>query len=173
MNGRSTDPHAPLRDDVRRLGELLGQVLSEQGGPELLDAVERIRALAKSDRATDPGAVSQLADALSEVPVEQAVPLARAFSMFLSLSNVAEQYHRLRRRREYRANPDAPAQRGSFEDCFERVIAAGARWECARRERNSRHRHRERGNWLWPGATYRAASFEAGSPSLRERAAAE
>ncbi len=121
----STDHHAPLREDVRRLGDLLGRVLSEQGGPELLDTVEKVRALSKADRAADPGAASQLSKALSDVPADHALPLARAFSLFLSLSNIAEQHHRLRRRRDYRADPDAPAQRGSFEDCFERLIAAG------------------------------------------------
>ena len=126
MNTTPADQHAPLREDIRRLGDLLGTVLTEQGGPELLEMVETIRALSKSDRAVDPGTASQLSTALAEVPVDQALPLARAFSLFLSLSNIAEQHHRLRRRSEYRADRDAPSQRGSFDDCFQRLTAGGA-----------------------------------------------
>jgi phosphoenolpyruvate carboxylase len=124
MDENRIDPHAPLREDVRRLGELLGMVLSEQGGPQLLETVEKIRNLSKADR-VGPGAASQLSTAFSDVPVEQAVPLARAFSLFLSLSNIAEQHHRLRRRRDYQADPHARPQRGSFEDCFDRLISSG------------------------------------------------
>lgn len=119
------DPHAPLREDIRRLGELLGDVLTEQGGPELLDTVERVRALSKGDRSADSDSGDRLKRLLAGVPVRQAVPLARAFSLFLSLSNVAEQHHRIRRRRDYRLDPEAAPQRGSFADCFDRLARAG------------------------------------------------
>ena len=44
------DPHKPLREDVRLLGELLGDTLRERSGPDLFDTVEAVRALAKSAR---------------------------------------------------------------------------------------------------------------------------
>jgi len=47
------DPAArdlPLRRDIRRLGNLLGQVLREQGGPALFDTEEEIRNLTKDLR---------------------------------------------------------------------------------------------------------------------------
>ena len=44
---RSPAPDAPLRRDVRLLGDVLGRVLVEQGGTGLLDDVERIRALSR------------------------------------------------------------------------------------------------------------------------------
>ena len=45
------DPHKPLRQDVRLLGELLGDTLRERGGQQLFDAVEHVRTLAKATHA--------------------------------------------------------------------------------------------------------------------------
>jgi len=53
------------------------------------------------------------------------VPIARAFSHFLTLANIAEQHHRVRRRREYLRDPNAPPQRGSSDETFERLLALG------------------------------------------------
>src|SRR5689334_22603877 len=54
-----------------------------------------------------------------------AVPVARAFAHFLTLANIAEQHHRVRRRRDYLRDPDHPPQTGSFADVFARLIDAG------------------------------------------------
>jgi phosphoenolpyruvate carboxylase len=45
---------APLRRNVRLLGDLLGRVLVEQEGESLLEDVERVRALARDSRAGAP-----------------------------------------------------------------------------------------------------------------------
>jgi len=45
------DFHKPLRDDVHLLGELLGDTLRADGGPQLFETVERVRALSKSAHA--------------------------------------------------------------------------------------------------------------------------
>ena len=119
------DPHKPLREDVRLLGELLGHTLRTIEGGELFNTVERVRALAKNARAGASGAFETLAAELSRLPVEAALPVARAFSHFLHLANVAEQHHRIRRRRAYERDPDAPPQRGSCAEAFPRFIAAG------------------------------------------------
>ena len=95
------DPHRPLRDDVRLLGELLGQTLRAIEGDELFGAVERVRALAKRARAGANDDFDTLAGELSRMPVDFALPVARAFSHFLHLANIAEQHHRIRRRRVY------------------------------------------------------------------------
>ena len=119
------DPHAPLRDDVRHLGELLGDTLKQHGGPQLYETVERVRAVAKNARQGNDEAFRDLADELSARPTEEALPVARAFAQFLGLANIAEQHHRIRRRREYLKDPDAAPQRGSCADAFARLIDAG------------------------------------------------
>src|SRR6187549_1607093 len=115
------DPHRPLRDDVRLLGRLLGETLQTHGDPGLFETVERVRMLSKASRAD----VSELASLLSQLPVESATPLARAFAHFLNLANVAEQHHRIRRRRAYLADRSSPPQAGSCRETFERLVSGG------------------------------------------------
>ena len=78
---------AGLRSDVRRLGDLLGQTLVRQEGPELLHLVEEVR------KAVREGSGDQI---LSDLSVEDSVQLVRAFSTYFHLANVAEQVHRAR-----------------------------------------------------------------------------
>ena len=118
------DPHKPLRQDVRLLGELLGDTLRERGGQQLFDTVEHVRTLAKATHAGDRP-LTDLAERLGSLPVDAAIPLARAFTHFLNLANVAEQHHRIRRRRAYQRDPASPPQRGSCEETFTRLIAGG------------------------------------------------
>jgi phosphoenolpyruvate carboxylase len=93
----STD--APLRRDVRLLGDLLGRVLVEQEDESLLDDVERIRGLARAARTGAPH--DDLAAAVAHLPLERQASVLRAFATYFQLANVAEQQHRIRRRRTY------------------------------------------------------------------------
>lgn len=118
------DLHA-LRDDVRLLGNLLGETLRQQEGDTLFETVERVRALAKHARLGTAADFDALERVLRELPLDHALAVARAFAHFLALANIAEQHHRLRRRREYQRDPDAPPQRASFADSFARLLASG------------------------------------------------
>jgi phosphoenolpyruvate carboxylase len=120
------DPHERLRDDVRLLGGLLGETLRLREGAALYETVERVRALSKSGRAGSDSDLDALADLLRTLPVESAVPVARAFSHFLTLANIAEQHHRVRRRRQYLRDPHAAPQRGSCDETFARLMSHGA-----------------------------------------------
>ena len=120
-----SDPHKPLRDDVRLLGELLGDTVRARAGEAIFATVERVRALAKSGRAGNDADFRVLADELSRIDVADALTLARAFAHFLHLANIAEQHHRVRRRRAYLRDPGAAPQRGSCADGFARLLAAG------------------------------------------------
>src|SRR5436305_9744935 len=95
------DPHKPLRDDVRLLGDLLGETLRAREGDAFFARVEEVRALAKRAHAGEDAAFDELSERLADLPIAAAVPIARAFALFLTLANVAEQHHRVRRRRDY------------------------------------------------------------------------
>jgi phosphoenolpyruvate carboxylase len=97
-----------LRRDVRLLGDLLGQVLVEQEDETLLDDVERVRALARAARSGEPH--EELRAAVAALPLERQTSVLRAFALYFQLANVAEQHHRVRRRREYRAEGVVPRE---------------------------------------------------------------
>jgi phosphoenolpyruvate carboxylase len=120
-----TDPHMPLRRDIRELGAMLGKVICEQAGESLFSEVERVRLLAKEAREGRPQAAAELERRLSTLPGGQALQLARAFSHFLTLANIAEQHHRVRRSRDYRRNPGRAPQPGSLEAALPALVAGG------------------------------------------------
>src|SRR4051812_5983944 len=119
------DPHERLREDVRLLGAILGDTLRQREGSTLFHIVERVRALSKSGRGGSDRDLDALAELLRALPVESTMPIARAFSHFLTLANIAEQHHRVRRRREYLRDPGAPPQRGSCDETFARLLGRG------------------------------------------------
>ncbi|MBW3573950.1 MAG: phosphoenolpyruvate carboxylase [Actinobacteria bacterium] len=88
-------PDAALRRDIRFLGKLLGESLVRQEGPELLELVERVRALTKQVRSSSsPTAAAELDDVLNDLPLPRASVLVRAFTAYFHLANIAEQVHR-------------------------------------------------------------------------------
>ena len=78
---------AELRAEIRRLGVILGQTLAEVEGQDLLDRVESVRQMVRED---PEGA----ARTLDELELVDAIRLARAFSTYFNLANVAEQVFR-------------------------------------------------------------------------------
>jgi phosphoenolpyruvate carboxylase len=121
------DPHKPLRDDVRLLGTVLGDTLRRQEGDALFERVERVRNAAKAARGPVQGhaTLDELALELASMPVGEALPVARAFAHFLNLANIAEQHHRVRRRRAYQRDPSAPPQPGSLDESLGRLASTG------------------------------------------------
>jgi phosphoenolpyruvate carboxylase len=119
------DPHAALRRDVSHLGALLGDVLRHAGGSTLYERVERVRRLAKAGRRAAAGPRRRLEARLAELSSAEALQLARAFAQFLTLANVAEQHHRVRRARQYRRREGAGPQPGGVRDTLRRLRAGG------------------------------------------------
>jgi phosphoenolpyruvate carboxylase len=93
-------PIEQLRNDVRVLGQLLGEVLVEQRGPELLDLVERIRSLAIAAREAGQPVNARLVDEIAALPLDRMEDLVRAFTLFFYVVNAAEENHRLRSLRQ-------------------------------------------------------------------------
>lgn len=115
--------HAPLRDNVRLLGGLLGDTLRDQVDESLLNRVEEIRTLAKQARSD--GNWQPLLDVMSELPDSDLVPVARAFTHFLNYANIAEQHHRVRRRRDNRREIDVPSPLGTMAELLPRLLNNG------------------------------------------------
>jgi phosphoenolpyruvate carboxylase len=89
--------------EVNLLGSLLGQVIAEQAGRDLLDLVERVRKTTiRLRREDDTGERDALAATLAGLDVERAEVVIRAFSLYFRLVNLAEERDRVRtaRRRE-------------------------------------------------------------------------
>ena len=103
----------PLRADVRLLGSLVGDVLVDQHGQDLLDRVEAVRKAAIRQREGSSGE-AELDTALSRLEPGQAILVIQAFASYLRAVNLAEKVHRIRRRRAYQ-RAAAGAQRGSLE----------------------------------------------------------
>jgi len=115
-----------LKEDIRFLGRLVGDVVREQEGNETFNTVEAIRrqsiAYLRSSEAEDKVALEEILNALD--PVE-AVKVVRAYSYFSHLSNMAEDQHHIRRGRTYEMD-EAPPRSGSIAKAFERTFAEGA-----------------------------------------------
>ncbi|HEU4530236.1 MAG TPA: phosphoenolpyruvate carboxylase [Steroidobacteraceae bacterium] len=119
---------AALREDVHELGALVGEVLREQGGEELFALVEGDRIAAIRRREGDPEGALELKIAVQERPPALARDLARAFSTWFQVVNLAEKVHRIRRRRQYFVSATAPQPTG-VEDALMRLKEQGASLE--------------------------------------------
>lgn len=93
---QNTTTGSELRADIRRLGDLLGETLVRQEGPELLELVEKVRRLTREDG-------EAAAELLRGTELDTAAKLVRAFSTYFHLANVTEQVHRGRELRARRA----------------------------------------------------------------------
>ena len=116
----TTAPDARLRGEIRELGELLGQTLARQHGPGLLDLVEAVRLAVRED----PARAAALIDGAD---LATATLLARAFSIYFDLANVAEQVERAREVRDRRR-----ASGGLLARVAQEAVAAGVTPDAAR-----------------------------------------
>jgi phosphoenolpyruvate carboxylase len=113
-----------LREDVHRLGELVGDLVKEQGGEALFDIVEAARRAAIEHREGDGDALAELQTLLSALAPTAARDFIRAFSTYFQMVNMAEKVHRIRRRRAYLRDTTTPQPLG-FEDTLMKLKADG------------------------------------------------
>ena len=113
-----------LRDDVRTLGTLIGDLLKEQGGDTLYEFVEtaRLRSIRRREGNEKPG--EELTDLIDNLDLDLAMEVTRAFSTYFQMVNTAEKVHRIRRRREY-MQVVGQYQPGGLEETLVKLKAAG------------------------------------------------
>ena len=113
-----------LRDDVRTLGTMVGDLIREQCGDELFEFVEaaRQRSIRRREENEKPG--EELARLVEDLDPDQALQVVRSFSTYFQMVNTAEKVHRIRRRRHYLSNV-GEYQPGGFEDILVKLKASG------------------------------------------------
>ncbi len=113
-----------MRDDVRTLGAMIGELLVEQGGQELFDFVEnaRLRSIRRREENERPG--EELAALVQDLDARFALSVIRGFSTYFQIVNTAEKVHRIRRRRDY-LREVGHYQPGGLEDSLIKLKAAG------------------------------------------------
>ncbi|WP_030174851.1 phosphoenolpyruvate carboxylase [Spirillospora albida] len=111
----------PLRRDVRLLGAMLGDGLVEYGGRDLLDDVERLRHAVIAARRGETE-VEDAAALVESWSLERAGQVARAFTVYFHLTNLAEEHHRIRTLRE---RDTGGAVRGSVAAAVEAIREGG------------------------------------------------
>ncbi|MEM1155324.1 MAG: phosphoenolpyruvate carboxylase, partial [Pseudomonadota bacterium] len=89
--------YATLRSNVNFLGRLLGETIAGAQGPDFLGLIEEIRLLSKRTREGSEDARTELQGVLNHLGNDQLVPVARAFSQFLNLANIADQHYNVSR----------------------------------------------------------------------------
>ena len=114
---------AELREDVHTLGALVGEVIREQGGDALFEAVEQDRQAAIARRDGSAEGARELATRTCDVPAAHARDLVRAFSLWFEMVNMAEKVHRIRRRRQYLN--EGTTQPGGIVEAVTRLKAQG------------------------------------------------
>lgn len=112
-----------LREDVKRLGALVGEILAEQVSPAFLDEVETLR-IASIRRREDGAPLEDVASRLRALPLDRAELLVRAFASYFQAVNLAERVHRIRRRRDYQRLGESP-QPGGLEDSLRKLRDEG------------------------------------------------
>ncbi|MBU4616880.1 phosphoenolpyruvate carboxylase [Rhodococcus sp. GG48] len=112
----------PLRDDIRLLGGILGDIVREQAGEDVFDLVERARVESFRVRRSEIDR-AELAELFSTVDTADAIPVIRAFSHFALLANVAEDIHR-ERRRAIHVRAGEPPQDSTLAATYAKLDAA-------------------------------------------------
>lgn len=112
----------PLRDDIRLLGGILGDIVREQAGEDVFDLVERARVESFRVRRSEIDR-AELAELFSTVDTADAIPVIRAFSHFALLANVAEDIHR-ERRRAIHVQAGEPPQDSTLAATYTKLDAA-------------------------------------------------
>ena len=123
----------PLRRNINLLGRVVGRILIEREGEDLFETEKEVRLLCKRLRFDyDPELDEKLRRRIEAMGVKELRRIVRAFSVYFQLINIAERYHRVRRR-QYESAPDNPPQRASVASALARLKGEGLGQEALRR----------------------------------------
>ncbi|MBZ0305937.1 MAG: phosphoenolpyruvate carboxylase, partial [Anaerolineae bacterium] len=115
--------HTPsLGADVRFLGSLLGDIITEQHGSEALELVETVRIAAKNRRAGDEQAAQTLIETIHAQDLDHKRILIKAFSNYFQLINIAEDQQRIRVLRQRERDNQ---QKESIDEAVQRLKEQG------------------------------------------------
>ncbi len=118
-----------LSTEIRKLGRILGEIIVKLEGQGILDLEEKLRLLAKSSRAGDTTAESELLAAVKKLTTSEAARMAMAFTVYFELVNLAEETHRVRllrqRRRAQYTSPGVHPMRESIGAALQELKAKG------------------------------------------------
>jgi len=114
--------HRDVQQDVRELGTILGEVLGEQRSSDAFETVEALRTDAIDNRAADAYDWQQLSDTLARADEERSLVVARAFTTYFELINLAEERERIRAVRE---QSQAGVPDDGLEEMAEELAEAG------------------------------------------------
>ncbi len=124
MNDIADDKDQSLREDIRRLGRILGDTVRNQHGEEVFSLIETVRQNSiRFRRDADVAARADLENTLDTLTNDQTTHLIRAFSYFSHLVNLAEDQHHIRRTRAHLIAGSAP-RRGSLAHTIETLFSA-------------------------------------------------
>ena len=85
---------APLKDEIRLIGRILGDVIRDKEGEEIFSLIETIRRTAiKFRRDMNDRYSQELCDILHNLTRDQSIAVVRAFSYFSHLANIAVDKH--------------------------------------------------------------------------------
>jgi len=107
----------PMQEDVKILGRLLGQILLEDGGQDLLDDVEKLRSLSiQSYKDDDEKSMKEAQELISSFSLERAYQVARAFTVYFHLANLVEENYRVKVLDSQEDNPSL------FERSYQQLV---------------------------------------------------
>jgi phosphoenolpyruvate carboxylase len=122
-----------LRDDVRLLGRLLGTILEESGGRDLLDDVEHLRELTITAFGAGAASLDAAAAFVDGLSLDRADQVARAFTCYFHLVNLAEEYHQVRTLRRQGHDDGQATVEESIPHAFGQLAAEVGHDEALRR----------------------------------------
>jgi len=123
---RAPEKLAPLWRDIDFLGKRLEEVVHKHAGETVSKAVEHARSTTLQLRKKfDPGLEKRFLRWIETLDLSTATQVIRAFALYFQLVNLAEEVHRIRRKRHYENLPDHAPQKGSIEEIALKLSARG------------------------------------------------